>query len=870
MKKAAHIIALVAFSCFTTNIFAQSIFTYPNHQPRAYLWALAGSDPLARGDVLFPINSQSDSLSYLDLQGEYGNADEWYAGLGSGYRRIVNNNQIYGGYLFLDSNGSTEHHTYWVLSPGLETFTCTWDLRINGYIPVSDKRTQGNPFFKSDIGCTDTNCGANDITFQGHQQFQNRFVNIEEVGPGADAEVGHRFSNGIALYGGAYAFHLQDTNNIQGVESRFELPIQRNITFTTEVSYDNYEHGRVAAGFRVQFDKPVNSHSCIRDRMRDPIVRNLGSVARGTGIPIVKFTKDQGRFLRRDNIYFFTTNGGVPFTGVNSGTIENPLAENQFNQSTVTSIAGFAPDANFYLSPGTYTITPNAPNGRISFANGQSVYGRSVDYTCSAMGSERPLILGGFDLLAGNNTLSSIQLFDQTTDGTGSGSHVTALTIENAPNIHLCNDDINATATETASLTGENLATAINANNSNVTINNSTIEANALAEAGATTTGLPVNSAVGLGGIVASTTTGNTFNGNTFAITQSAITALAQTNSGESNALNLSIGIGTIAAPSSSSGISNAFENNVFALTNTAVTATTLSEGIASGSDNLAIGIGASSAHIPGGTNAFNNNNFMLLNSAVTANATVQTINNNSVNAAIGVGAESGFNGNNQFNSNQMSFTNSSINATALVGTNSGTSGQTSMNSAVGIGIGAFISTSTFENNTIQLQNSNISALATTTSNTTSDNFAIGIGAFAFGSGSAATFDSNVFTLDNCAITADATVGSDNLAGSLNEAIGIGIDNNLPNATFTNNSFSITRSLMNIEALIQGNNQATNKALGLFAGNGTVIDILNSGVNVAAIVNGTNTGTNTALGTQTSGTGIINATGTTFLVTQIP
>jgi hypothetical protein len=858
-----------AFSCsLIFSASAQDNTVYGN------IWALGGSYSIARGDVVLPVVDPGNSMSYLDLQGEVGADYGWYTGLGAGYRRIVNNNQIYGGYLFIDRNQSPDHNEFWVLNPGFETMSCNCDFRINGYIPVSERSKKSAPF-NFNFGCVDTSSIG--IEFEGHQEFQHRFVNIEEVGPGADIEVGHKFNCGAGVYGGAYAFYLADTTNIRGVESRLELPVRGNVIFTTEASYDNYEHARVVAGFRVQLDKPIYrspSRPCICNRMHEPVMRNLGSVGRGTGIPVVKDTKDIGRFLIRDNIYFFTTNGGVPFAGINTGTYLNPLAADQFNQTTINGVAGISPNANFFLAPGTYTITPDAPNGRISFANGQSVYGRSPDYTRSAFGAERAQVLGGFDLLEGNNTLSSIRLLDQKVGHIGLGDHVTALSIQNADNIHLCNDDINATVSETAVLTGENLATAINANNSNVTITSSTIEANALATA-ANTGALPVNSAMGIGGIVALTSTGNTSSNNHFTITDSAITSLARINAEAINTLNLSLGIGTIDAPFLSTNLNNAFDNNVYTLTNTVINTRASSGIMTNESDNLAVGIGAISGHIPGGLNTFNNNDFTLTATAVEATAVLPALGNlNSFNGAIGFGSSSGFRGNNQVSGNTLHLNYSTMQASSTALEGIANNGEPFLNDAIGIGSDAFASgTSNFDNNIIDAKGTAISADATLmigASTSPTRNLAAGIGATTFG-GATSTFDNNTFTGDTIAIHANATITNDQLIpGSLNEAIGIGIDNSIANTSFDNNDFSITKSILEVEALIQGDNAATNRALGLFAGNGTVIDFLDGSGSIAALINGTNTGTNTALATQTAGTGVIDTTGTTLVVTQNP
>ena len=122
--------------------------------PRLFAWGLGGSVGLARGDLLIPFSSvPCRSLFYGDIQAEVGTDEAWYTGAGLGYRGMTGPS-IFGGYLFVDRNESKKdlpfHHEnsfdgfkreeFYVLNPGVEFFHCRgFDLRVNGYIPVSDR-----------------------------------------------------------------------------------------------------------------------------------------------------------------------------------------------------------------------------------------------------------------------------------------------------------------------------------------------------------------------------------------------------------------------------------------------------------------------------------------------------------------------------------------------------------------------------------------------------------------------------------------------------------------------------------------------------------------------------------------------------------
>ena len=79
--------------------------------------------------------------------------------------------------------------------------TNDWDLHINGYIPTKREKSEGI-FFGNQLGITDF------VRFSGHQEFDNLFEKVEEVGAGFDAEVGYTIpgKRRYRLFGGGYFF----------------------------------------------------------------------------------------------------------------------------------------------------------------------------------------------------------------------------------------------------------------------------------------------------------------------------------------------------------------------------------------------------------------------------------------------------------------------------------------------------------------------------------------------------------------------------------------------------------------------------------------------------------------------------------------
>src|SRR6202011_1684060 len=96
---------------------------------------------------------------------KYGNDTAWMGSAGIGYRSLFKCSSIVGGYLFVDRDVTERKNKFWVLNPGIETLGEFWDARINGYIPVSNRRKFDHSAFGDEIGRGEF------VTFKGHQQF---------------------------------------------------------------------------------------------------------------------------------------------------------------------------------------------------------------------------------------------------------------------------------------------------------------------------------------------------------------------------------------------------------------------------------------------------------------------------------------------------------------------------------------------------------------------------------------------------------------------------------------------------------------------------------------------------------------------------
>ncbi len=854
--------------------------------PRAYVWGMAGAEELARLDFLVPLYKENfSSLLYTDLQGEADTTGNWYSGLGIGYRGRVEE-RLLGGYFFVDRNYTAKHHDFYIMNPGFETLGVNWDARINGYYPLSRRshKESGIPFFRDTCG---DNFNCDQSVFQGHQQFLPIFSNTEEVGPGLDAEVGGHFgrNHNFSVYGGGYYHHFKEANDIMGLESRMVVPIRPMLAFTVEASYDNQNHGAIVAGFRIQGGHLSKPPIVIEDHLYDPITRNLGTVKTGLSVPVARTHKFERLLLVRDDIYFFSQEGSGTFVGETSGTFENPLAPDQFTQTTVDGINAATPNANLFFNTGTYIINPtsvDAPNASIVLPGGQSLFGRTADFKCSAIGDERPIFLGEIELLQGFNNLDSIILNNSLTLAAltpFSVLNLVALNIQDATDVSICNSVINADFTFTGATTSAlTFVTAINASNSIVDIHSSVVSASAIILNDST----GENSAVAIGGNNVVT------ENNQFTLSNSIVSAIARVNGSAFNN-------GAVAIGNSGLFLDSNFINNVFSITSTQI----LSEatvGTATGA-NLATGIGVISNNT---ISDFLDNTFTIANTSITTEAT-----NGLRVLATGIGGDtfSPVIGSAQFINNNFTIVRSDINAyvttniegdilVAGIGGNAVNGGLASfinnnfdiqdtqitvsadhianngVTFATGIGGNADIggAVANFDDNNFSIEATTIDVMATSADGGV--NFATVIGGNA-ASGATADFGTagvNIFTISNSILNSTALI-NDNLV--INSATGIG--GNMfsgGSALFSNTLVEVTTSSLNVLASVLGNNPGTNIATGLIADPGTTIDFSTSVGIVRALVAGTNTGTNTATAFIENGGNVIG--GENIVATATP
>jgi hypothetical protein len=421
----------IAVSAISVSAFAN----VPNLDNQNYFWPLLprmtgmglfGDDTTLSGDGMAAVWGNQNHILFVDAQAKTAFNTDWFGGIGAGFRNIINDQQILGGYVFVDRSVSPYNNEFWFISPGLETLGSVFDFHINGYFPTSNKKQYGITDWADNFGI------YNYVWFQGHNQYDILMQQDEEVGWGADAELGTAIpgTRNTRFYVGGYHFNFDDASNINGVAGRLEIPINRYLALTARDSYDNLQHNTFMAGVKINLGgvnvHPRDPHQAIQERILDPIERNLATLGQGTAVPIQNVLTPVNipvppptpvpppSQLERNNIWFFTADPTATLTettiDINSCTFEHPCTRSDFTQPTINSINSLAAtdsriapilstSPSFYLAPDHYDALNETSPLEL---NNDWIFGRTADFIAPL---QLATLVGSLSFSGNNNLL---------------------------------------------------------------------------------------------------------------------------------------------------------------------------------------------------------------------------------------------------------------------------------------------------------------------------------------------------------------------------------------------------------------------------------------------------------------------------------
>lgn len=196
----------------------------------------AGIDPFGAIEAFIPISqTPGNSLTFLEGRLILFTPNSTLGGnVTIGHRFFQSTNQIFGGYISYD-NRNTGEATFNQLGAGVESLSENLDFRVNGYLPIGDKRTA--------LGTSFPGTGS----FNGGSLRLDRIQQFQEALPGVDAEVGTRLlplgEGSLRGYAGLYYYGGgEEASGFLGVRTRLlALPtenIRVGLTLQNDSRFD--------------------------------------------------------------------------------------------------------------------------------------------------------------------------------------------------------------------------------------------------------------------------------------------------------------------------------------------------------------------------------------------------------------------------------------------------------------------------------------------------------------------------------------------------------------------------------------------------------------------------------------------------------
>jgi Inverse autotransporter, beta-domain len=390
---------------------------------------------VGEADWLSPLIGDQRHILYVDPSVSYGSDNQGYADLGLGYRWINKKARLWGIYLFGGYSRIEQNAYLWVANPGIEVFGRRWDAHLNTYFVMGDRHYR--------IG------EVQETYFTEHSEFAKIYQISQSSGHGADVKVGYQpFSNhSLKGYLGSYFFNPKQTSSVWGGAAELEYWLDRHLKVFARYTYDRLHHHTGAIGLGLELGGTHvhrDQAPCIEERLTDPVTHYLAELGHGSAIPSSRYRKisPEPPQLLNDHIAFFSqtgtpNNGGSGLTLANC-TFEYPCGSTDLTDLGVTTLRSLLPNTTMYFNGGTYKAL-NVVNGTlpVTLLAGQSVWGRSNDYSRPAQAAERSVFEGWLQL-TDKNTVSNVVVIFPAGGGNSPGIGM----LQNASDIRIMNSQV--------------------------------------------------------------------------------------------------------------------------------------------------------------------------------------------------------------------------------------------------------------------------------------------------------------------------------------------------------------------------------------------------------------------------------------------
>jgi hypothetical protein len=326
-------------------------------------------------------------IPFLDLRAHVFNNGKWAANAGIGTRYVINPCKSMVGINAYYDYRHTKHGSYNQVGAGLEGYYDHFEVRVNGYLPVGEKRHV----------ITSTTNSLEFKEFEGHYAHYTKNLDqkVEGAMKGFTSEVGSHIAGDMKNYDlyfgiGPYYFDVGSGDHMWGGKARLKAEVTKYLFLEISDSYDHVFHNRFQG--TVTLSIPFGGKKCYRNgpcqsrnkEMVDNIMdwRGVLPVERQEIIVVEKFKKKKAI----DPIAYDPVTG-VPiyFVFVNNtntaaspdGSFENP-AQNLSNGDGLPSAQSLASTNNvIYVFPGDGTATHMKAGMALNF-NGMRLLGSGI------------------------------------------------------------------------------------------------------------------------------------------------------------------------------------------------------------------------------------------------------------------------------------------------------------------------------------------------------------------------------------------------------------------------------------------------------------------------------------------------------------
>jgi len=219
----------------------------------------------AGGEVLAPLFTGRDRLTYLNAYGSGEEGGRQYASVGFGYRELQDSGGILGLGVFYDHANLGDGMTFDRLGLSLEYLTHGFDFRMNGYISSDEEYVTGNLL------------GLGPLVAENFSIFQQLIVQGHEAYDGAEIEFGKRLALPesvpfwVEVYAGGYGYYAPSDRNQFGVTAGAEIGLTEHVSFEAAYYEDEELLGsNTYFGLRASFAVSSNGNGLRFGSVRQP------------------------------------------------------------------------------------------------------------------------------------------------------------------------------------------------------------------------------------------------------------------------------------------------------------------------------------------------------------------------------------------------------------------------------------------------------------------------------------------------------------------------------------------------------------------------------------------------------------------------